>query len=648
MKTIIALLVIACAAANADSLTPKEYRIHDEPIVMPEMPDGPYTADWASVSTYPQCPEWFRDAKFGIYTHWGPTTVCGEELTGRDWGGLERYPQQMYREDRESYKIHAKKYGHDKMGYKDFIPMFTAEKFDAEEWVDLFAKAGARFIGPVAIHHENFAMWDSKYTRWNSVNMGPKKDITGELAKAVRARDLKFMASFHHSATWDWFTYAHKYDGKDPQWGDLYSPPHPKGMRPTQEWLEIWLSKIDEVVLNYEPDLIWFDFGLHQTIPREWQQRMFADYYNWATAKNKAVGVAQKSRAMHQHVSIIDFERGREDRLTPYPWLTDTSLGPWFNVNSAPYKSSATTIKLLVDIVSKNGCMLLNVGPHADGSIPERAKKVLLDIGGWLDVNGEAVYNTRPWLSFGEGKAQMKSGGGFSEGRVRYSGADIRYTRSKDNKTLYATTLGRPANSIVLSYTKVLKEKNGKVELLGSDQAIKFKINAEGSLVIEVSNKALDACKHQHAFTFRITGFKLDLQPKIRAALATKYDLPPSDAVIEGYELKSFTRGGKTQLGHWGMGDDKAHWLFQLKQAGTYTVSAEVSAGAGLSDATLSIDEQSISSIIPETENFDTYQRVELGEVTFKGPGIKHVILEATDPGSWKAINVRNIRFTSK
>jgi alpha-L-fucosidase len=208
---------------------------------------------------------------------------------------------------------------------------------------------------------------------------------------------------------------------------------------------------VNEVVEKYEPDLTWFDFGLSRIITPEYRQRMFADYYNWAAKKDVKVGVAHKHRDIHEYTGIIDFERGREDQLTPYPWLTDTSIGPWFHQKSTLYKSVDDLVDVLVDIVSKNGCMLLNVGPAADGTIPRDAQKLLRGIGRWLKTNGEAIFDTRPWQVYGEGPTRMAKGGGFSERqKLKYGAADIRFTQSKDGKTVYVILLGRPDQQVTI------------------------------------------------------------------------------------------------------------------------------------------------------------------------------------------------------
>jgi len=454
-----------------------------------------YQPEWESLKSHPN-PEWFRDAKFGIYTHWGPVTVgCEEAPKGGEWYGM-----QMYERKNPIFAWHQEKFGNQQQfGYKNLIPLFTAPKFDPEKWADLFTRAGAKFAGPVAVQHDNYALWDSAVTPWNSVKVGPKRDITGELAKAYKARGLKFVPTFHHGFAWRYYEPAFEFDAADGKDFLLYTEPHAPKAPPSRRFQEQWLAMVMEAVEKYEPDMIWFDFELHKVIEPEFQRRMFADYYNWAAAKGKESAVAHKFREIHQYTGILDFERGREDKLVPYPWLTDTSLGSWYNRNRDPYRSTVNLVPVLPELVSKNGCMLRTVGPNADGSIPARAEKMLLELGAWLKVNGEAIYGSRPWQVFGEGPARS-AGGGFTEGRDPvFTAEDIRFT-TKDG-SLYAIALGWPANGKLL--VKSLASPDSKVtrvSLLGSDANLKW---TQGETGLEVSLPPQKPC--DFAVTLKIS-----------------------------------------------------------------------------------------------------------------------------------------------
>jgi alpha-L-fucosidase len=418
-----------------------------------------YEPTWESIRQYKEVPEWLREGKFGIYTHWGPYAVhaYGENTT---W-----YSFAMYRDsDGEARKHFEKTFGKltPEFGYKDLIPKFTAEKFDADEWAELFQKAGAKFAGPVAEHHDGFAMWDTKYSDWNAAKMGPKRDVVGELEKAIKKRDMKFVTAFHHAANWFFFpVWDERYDTGDPKYSGLYGQQHKEGEMRNQEFLDEWYGKIIEVIDNYDPDFIWFDFAL-DSIPEGYVKDFLAYYYNHATERNKEVVVTYKGNDVVPGTGVRDLELGQEASITYHEWITDSTVddrGAWGYANDLIFKSPNRVIDNLVDRVSKNGYLLLNVGPKPDGTIPEEARKLLLEVGEWLDINGEAIYGTTPWLIASEGPTNLGEVGdiGFNESNVVYTSEDVRFTVKGDN--LYATFLAWPGEEAVI---QTLRGEGGK------------------------------------------------------------------------------------------------------------------------------------------------------------------------------------------
>jgi alpha-L-fucosidase len=388
-----------------------------------------------------QCPEWFRDAKFGVYLHWGVYSVAERG----EW-----YARQMYIEGDPVYEHHVKAYGHpSQFGYKDLVPLWKAERFDPDRLVRLFKRAGARYFTPCAVHHDNFDLWNSRHHRWNSVNMGPKKDITGMWREAALKCGLRFGVTTHLERSYSWFNVnkgADKfgpcrgvpYDGNDPACRDFYFQPHddtdlrhPRNA--PASWRRAWAARIKDLIDNYRPDHLYFDGA----IPFMGEDRartgldVLAHYYNrsaaWHGGQPECVMCLKKLPGIDHGcyfdgVATMDMERERSGSALTEPWQTDTSIGPWGYYAGVPYRPAREIIHEIVDIVSKNGNVLLNVPPKADGALDEATEKILEEIGEWFDVNGEAIYETRPWSCSGEG--------------------DVRFTRK--GNTLYAIVLEWP------------------------------------------------------------------------------------------------------------------------------------------------------------------------------------------------------------
>jgi alpha-L-fucosidase len=463
-----------------------------------------YEPTWNSLKNW-RTPQWLRDGKFGIYTHWGVYAVPARGPNAT-WYANKLYTKQ----DGPERKYHEATFGPlEKFGYKDFIPLFTGEKFNAGEWAELFRKAGARFAGPVAEHHDGFSMWDTKYSEWNAARMGPKRDIVGELARAVKKQDMKFVTAFHHAENWFYFpTWDKRYDCSDPRYSGLYGPIHEKGALPTTAFLDQWKGKIVEVIDKYDPDFIWFDFGL-RLIPDPYKQEVLTYFYNSALAHKKEVVVSYKNNDLPPGAGLLDLELGQEASLTYYEWITDTSIDNgegWGYVKGLGFKTVDNLVDNLVDRVSKNGYLLLNVGPKPDGTIPEEVKERLLELGKWLEMNGEAIYGTTSWVIAGEGPTRLEKSGGFNEKNdMIYTKEDIRFT-VKDNN-LYAIVLDWPGDKIIIkslipkgnTWPGLYPSEIVSVTMLGDGKELKWEMTKEGMLIETPKSKPCD-----HAFAFKI------------------------------------------------------------------------------------------------------------------------------------------------
>ncbi len=455
-----------------------------------------YTANWESLANHNQEPQWFQDAKFGIYFHWGVYTV---PAYGSEW-----YPRNMHFPGLINH-YHVKKYGEpSKFGYHDFVPLFKAEHFNAEEWADLFKSSGARFAGPVAEHHDGFSMWDSEVTPWNSMGKGPKKDILGELSKAIRKRDMKLVTTFHHARNLQ--RYSNKPEEKEFQ---LSHYPLFDGMPPTfndpelnllygnveeEKWLkEIWLGKLKEVIDKYHPDIIWFDSWLDQ-IPESKRLEFCAYYLNEAAKNDQEVVIIRKQEDLPLSVSLNDLEKSRMNRIDEQSWMTDETIskGSWSYTEGLRIKETKDVLHILIDIVSKNGVLMLNISPRSDGIIPDNQKEVLLGIGDWLDTYGEAIYETRPWYTYGEGPTKEPEGH-FSQHKeflkIVYSSDDVRYTTK--GEFIYATLLGWPdqKSEIVLTAFKDQDLTIENVTLIGCEEKITWHLEENGLKVILPNEK---------------------------------------------------------------------------------------------------------------------------------------------------------------
>ncbi|MBN8459344.1 MAG: alpha-L-fucosidase [Verrucomicrobia bacterium] len=470
------------------------------PVDAPPQGQARYTDSYESLKNY-TAPEWFEDAKIGFWVHWGVYSVPafkGDHAA--EWYGRWMYATGQNGEKRglATNRHHEETYGNPAVfGYKDFIPMFKAEKFDAKEWADLCVRGGAKFFCMMGAHHDNFALWNTKFSRFNSVQMGPKRDLVGEIEKAVRARGLKFGVSNHSGWNPVFFQYnfLNKADAMDPQWQDLYGNPVIEGkkVRASERDLNRWLERTKELCDLYKPDLYYFDWDINGADFESRRIEFAAHYYNkgieWGVGRAGAPGVVMtyKNKAFPAGSAVFDHERGKENKISPMVWQTDDSIFDghnWSYVENTPIKPANTIIDGLVDIVSKRGVLMLSFGPKADGTFPDDQKHLMLAIGDWLKINGEAIYATRPWITFGEGS--------------------IRFTRDKSKPVLYATLLDWPKDKAVniqaLNSTVVDKSEIQSITMVGVTGELEWEQDATALKVTMPSKKP----GYDHAFPLKI------------------------------------------------------------------------------------------------------------------------------------------------
>ena len=413
---------------------------------------GKFRDTWESLSAY-QVPGWYRSAKFGLFIHWGVYSV---PAFGSEW-----YSRNMYVQGSPEFEHHVKTYGPQKdFGYKDFIPLFRAEKFDAAAWAKLFAETGVRYVVPVAEHHDGFQMYKSDLSEWNAAEKGPCRDLLGEIKAAVAPYGITLGASSHRVEHWFFMGHGKQFDSDvhEPlQCGDFYWPAMPDGdfqdidsePVPTREFLEDWLLRCCELVDRYRPKLIYFDWWIQHSAVRPYLRKFAAYYYNRAAEWGEEVVINYKHDAFLFGSAVPDVERGQFSEAKPYFWQSDTAIArnSWGYTENNDYKTAAGILCDLVDIVSKNGTMLLNVGPKADGTIGPEDTAVLREIGAWMKVNGEAIYDSCVWRKSCEGPTQIEEGQ-FTDGKPRtFTPQDFRFTMNGDS--LYAISLCWPKDGRV-------------------------------------------------------------------------------------------------------------------------------------------------------------------------------------------------------
>lgn len=446
-----------------------------------------FKEDWSQLKN--DAPAWLQDAKFGIYFHWGVYCV---PAFNSEW-----YSRSMYIPGTSPYRHQIEQHGSLKnFGYKDFIPLFKAPNFNADEWTDLFVKAGARFAGPVAEHADGFSMWDSKVNSWNARKMGPHKDVVAQMKAAINKRGLKFIATFHHQWQWGWYpAFDSTTDASDPRYAGLYGPKtsiaawkqSDTAERPNAAFCKQWLEKVNEVVSNYNPDILYFDSRLAH-IGEVYRKEMVTTYFNQGGNKDQKV-ILYKGRDLPQGTGVVTHEKSRVNQLSKDTWLTEEPITgySWSYTEDIKLRPANDILNGLIDIVSKNGVYMLNICPMADGTIPQDQRDILLTIGGWLKKYGESIYGIRPWLVYGEGPAKEEADKPQVEDRKRkrylelkFTQEDVRYT-SKGN-TVYAIVMGKPiagSQLLLTAFTNNTK-KITRVTMLSSGTKLNWKQEAGG------------------------------------------------------------------------------------------------------------------------------------------------------------------------
>ncbi|WP_251388491.1 alpha-L-fucosidase [Mediterraneibacter agrestimuris] len=454
--------------------------------------EGPYDADWNSLSQF-TVPEWFSKAKFGIFIHWGLYSIAAHN---NEW-----YSRNMYIQEKEEWEYHRKMFGeHSKFGYKDFIPLFTAEKFDPDEWVKVFKEAGAKYIFPVAEHHDGFQMYRSDVSKYNAWDMGPGRDLLGELKDAAMKEKLVFCTSSHRAEHWFFMGHGKEFDSdiKEPlKRGDFYWPampePDPQALQsepyPTEEFLTDWLIRTCEIIDRYQPSLLYFDWWIQHEAFKEVLKKLTAYYYNRGEQWGKKVAICYKHDAMMFGSGIVEVERGALAEPKPFHWQTDTAIAKnsWCYTDTLEYKTSRQIICNFIEIISKNGNMLLNVGPKGDGEIPMEDRKILREIGDWMHKNEAAVFGSRPWRKTAEGSVRVSEGQFTDNEELPYTKEDIRFTANGDS--IYAFVMNFPRDgqvtiqSLADSDDQNIPNFHGliqKVSVLGFDTEVTYEKDAKG------------------------------------------------------------------------------------------------------------------------------------------------------------------------
>lgn len=612
---------------------------------------GPFQPTMDSLKQY-TAPKWFRDAKFGIWAHWGPQAV---PMDG-DW-----YARNLYNQGSEQYNDHLERYGHPSVaGYKDIIPLWKAEKWDPDRLMKLYKEAGAHYFVSMGSHHDNFFLWNSKLHRWNSVQMGPHRDVVGEWQQAAKKYGLPFGVSEHLGASFTWFQMAHgadktgpkagvPYDGADPKYWDLYHFPAKPGdtgwYSNDPRWWKEWYADIRELVDNYHPDLLYSDGGV--PFGNEVGLSMIAHFYNAnAAVHHGQVEAVYNCKQVSDGRWVQDLERGVMGGIDPNPWQTDTSIGDWFYNRNWKFRPVSWVVHTLVDNVSKNGNLLLNVVLRPDGSLDPEVETMLHDLAVWSRTHGEAIYGSRPWTVYGEGSVKAR-GGAFKEDYT-YTAKDIRFTTQ--GKTLYALAMGWPSDGKVTirSLARPTGESVNKIKsirLLGYKDPIKW-VQTPDALTVYLPTKPVS----ELTAGLRIEGSSLTAIPIPEEVTIVHPDsdgnitLPAEAASLHGSKITVEDRFGAPNIGYWDEAGDWASWTVEAPAA-KYELSIDYASPFESSKLDVRVGLQEIILDLANTGGFDKFTSLALPGGTFDVSGRTEVSIHPLRGTAWHAVNVRALRL---
>ena len=648
---------------------------------LPGAATGPFLPTWESLAQY-QTPDWFRDAKFGIWAHWGPQ--CQPEHG--DW-----YARSMYEEGSGDYKYQCQAYGHpSKAGFKEVIHSWKAEHWDPEHLIGLYKAAGAKYFMCLANHHDNFDNFASTYQSWNSVALGPKKDLVGGWEKAVRAAGLRFAVSVHAAHAWSWYETSQgadkngplagvPYDGHltqadgkglwweglDPQ--ELYAQNHkPMGLEwdwnnggrgdlPSPAYMEKFYKRTMELLDKYHPDQVYFDDTVLPLYPiSDVGLRIAANFYNASMKRHggrlEAVVNGKVLSEQQRKCMVMDLERGVSNRIEPLPFQTDTCIGNWHYDRALAdrngYKSPDQVAHMLVDIVSKNGNLMLNIPLPGSGLPDAHELAFLADFTKWMRVNSPGIYATRPWHIFGEGPA---GGGpathaqGFNEGSRHYTSRDFRFMQKGDN--LYAFALAWPDDGKLV--VRSLAQGAGKVQdvkLLGYPGKLDWKQTEQGLVATLPAQKPCD-----YVYGLQIVGPSLTpvtiapllIQPQAGGAIV----LNASDAAIQGGSPQMETKAGVDDIGYWGDAADFVSWDFAAPSPGQYAVSVNYACDPGAAGSTFQVTagDQSVTGTTVSTGDWGKFADQAVGTLTLSAGSKQSVSFKPQTATPWKGIALRSV-----